>query len=202
MGEFTVEDVTIFYVDEPVRDSRGVLVDLKPRATSLAVDIDAPPLRGPADFDPDEVAEELTARLLGGLEALMRQAPRPRKQKRTAKTRKPARRGKATQSARSRAHQRKVEKERAARRAKRRAAQGSPRNKQGRKGTGMKEFEKFKQMILGDPRDVGPDMRQVMERMRRMAMEFVERGEQRQREHLLRYIKENWGRRYGLVEVG
>jgi len=44
--------------------------------------------------------------------------------------------------------------------------------------------------------------REILEWARRMAMEFVERGEQRQREQLVRYIRENWGRRYGLVEVG
>ena len=44
--------------------------------------------------------------------------------------------------------------------------------------------------------------REILEWARRMAMECVERGDPRQREKLLRYIKENWGRRYGLVEVG
>ncbi|MBF8305421.1 MAG: ATP-dependent helicase RecG [Acidobacteria bacterium] len=44
--------------------------------------------------------------------------------------------------------------------------------------------------------------REILEWARRMAMEFVERGEPRAREKLLLYIKQNWARRYGLVEVG
>ncbi|MBI2819213.1 MAG: ATP-dependent DNA helicase RecG [Acidobacteria bacterium] len=44
--------------------------------------------------------------------------------------------------------------------------------------------------------------REILEWARRLAMEFVERGESRQRSQLLRYIQENWDRRYGLVEVG
>jgi ATP-dependent DNA helicase RecG len=44
--------------------------------------------------------------------------------------------------------------------------------------------------------------REILEWTRREATEFVERGEARQRDELLRYIRENWGRRYGLVEVG
>jgi ATP-dependent DNA helicase RecG len=44
--------------------------------------------------------------------------------------------------------------------------------------------------------------REILEWARREASEFLEHGERRQREELLRYIRENWGRRYGLVEVG
>jgi ATP-dependent DNA helicase RecG len=44
--------------------------------------------------------------------------------------------------------------------------------------------------------------RDILELARRLAMEFVERGERRERSELLRYLQENWGRRYGLVEVG
>ena len=44
--------------------------------------------------------------------------------------------------------------------------------------------------------------REILEWARRLAMEFVERGEPRAREKLLLYIKQNWARRYGLVEVG
>ena len=44
--------------------------------------------------------------------------------------------------------------------------------------------------------------REILEWARRMAVEFVERGEPAEQERLLRYIKENWNRRYGLVEVG
>jgi ATP-dependent DNA helicase RecG len=44
--------------------------------------------------------------------------------------------------------------------------------------------------------------REILEWARRAAMEFVERDEQRQRDALLCYLQENWGRRYGLVEVG
>ncbi|HWP85743.1 MAG TPA: ATP-dependent DNA helicase RecG [Terriglobia bacterium] len=44
--------------------------------------------------------------------------------------------------------------------------------------------------------------RELLEQARRSAMEFVERGETRQRAALLQYLKDNWGRRYGLVEVG
>ncbi|MBI4479935.1 MAG: ATP-dependent DNA helicase RecG [Acidobacteria bacterium] len=44
--------------------------------------------------------------------------------------------------------------------------------------------------------------REILEWARRMAMEFVERGEPRQRQQLVQYIKDNWARRYGLVEVG
>ena len=44
--------------------------------------------------------------------------------------------------------------------------------------------------------------REILEWARRMAMEFVERGEPRAREKLLQYIRQNWARRYGLVEVG
>ena len=44
--------------------------------------------------------------------------------------------------------------------------------------------------------------REILEWARREATDFVERGERQEREHLLRYIRQNWGRRYGLVEVG
>ena len=44
--------------------------------------------------------------------------------------------------------------------------------------------------------------RDILELARRLAMEFVARGERRERAELLRYLQENWGRRYGLVEVG
>jgi ATP-dependent DNA helicase RecG len=44
--------------------------------------------------------------------------------------------------------------------------------------------------------------RDILEWARRMAMEFVERGDPQQREKLLLYIRGNWERRYGLAEVG
>jgi ATP-dependent DNA helicase RecG len=44
--------------------------------------------------------------------------------------------------------------------------------------------------------------REILEWARREAAEFVEQGDRLQRQELLHYIKENWGRRYGLVEVG
>jgi ATP-dependent DNA helicase RecG len=44
--------------------------------------------------------------------------------------------------------------------------------------------------------------RELLEWARRTAMDFVERGALKQREDLLRYIRENWERRYGLAEVG
>jgi ATP-dependent DNA helicase RecG len=44
--------------------------------------------------------------------------------------------------------------------------------------------------------------RDILEWARRLAREFVERAERREREQLLRYLQRNWGRRYGLTEVG
>jgi ATP-dependent DNA helicase RecG len=44
--------------------------------------------------------------------------------------------------------------------------------------------------------------RDILEWARRMAMEFVERGDPQQREKLRLYIRGNWERRYGLAEVG
>ncbi|MSO20856.1 MAG: ATP-dependent DNA helicase RecG [Acidobacteria bacterium] len=42
----------------------------------------------------------------------------------------------------------------------------------------------------------------ILELARRAAINFIDQGEQRERQRVLKYIRENWGRRYGLVEVG
>ncbi len=44
--------------------------------------------------------------------------------------------------------------------------------------------------------------REILEWARRTAVDFIERGHKAERARVLRYIHENWGRRYGLVEVG
>jgi ATP-dependent DNA helicase RecG len=44
--------------------------------------------------------------------------------------------------------------------------------------------------------------REILEWARRVATDFISGGAQREREKLLRYLRENWGRRYGLAEVG
>ena len=44
--------------------------------------------------------------------------------------------------------------------------------------------------------------REILEWARRLAGEFVERGNRRELARLTNYIKQNWNRRYGLVEVG
>ncbi|MBI4459810.1 MAG: ATP-dependent DNA helicase RecG, partial [Acidobacteria bacterium] len=44
--------------------------------------------------------------------------------------------------------------------------------------------------------------REILESARRLALEFVEAGEREELTRLVRYIKENWNRRYGLVAVG
>ncbi|OFV99835.1 MAG: ATP-dependent DNA helicase RecG [Acidobacteria bacterium RIFCSPLOWO2_02_FULL_61_28] len=44
--------------------------------------------------------------------------------------------------------------------------------------------------------------REILEKARRLAMDFVEQGDRRELAHLVSYIKESWNRRYGLVTVG
>jgi ATP-dependent DNA helicase RecG len=44
--------------------------------------------------------------------------------------------------------------------------------------------------------------REILEWARRLAMNLVERGDHRERAQVLDYIRENWNRRYGLIEVG
>ena len=42
----------------------------------------------------------------------------------------------------------------------------------------------------------------ILELARRAATGLIERGDEQEKRRVLRYIHENWGRRYGLVEVG
>ena len=44
--------------------------------------------------------------------------------------------------------------------------------------------------------------REILEWARRLASDFVERGNRQELARLTNYIKQNWNRRYGLVEVG
>ncbi len=44
--------------------------------------------------------------------------------------------------------------------------------------------------------------REILEWARRLASDFVERGGRQELARLANYIRENWNRRYGLVEVG
>ena len=44
--------------------------------------------------------------------------------------------------------------------------------------------------------------REILEWARRLALDFVETGDRQELARLVRYIKENWNRRYGLVAVG
>ena len=44
--------------------------------------------------------------------------------------------------------------------------------------------------------------KEILEKARRTAMDFVEHGDRRELSHLVSYIKESWNRRYGLVTVG
>jgi len=44
--------------------------------------------------------------------------------------------------------------------------------------------------------------RDILEQARRLAMDFVEKGDRQELSRLVYYIKENWNRRYGLVTVG
>ncbi|OFW42155.1 MAG: ATP-dependent DNA helicase RecG, partial [Acidobacteria bacterium RIFCSPLOWO2_12_FULL_60_22] len=43
---------------------------------------------------------------------------------------------------------------------------------------------------------------EILEWARRLAMDFVEKGDRQELARLVSYIKENWNRRYGLVRVG
>ena len=43
---------------------------------------------------------------------------------------------------------------------------------------------------------------EILEKARRLALDFVDHGDRRELAHLVSYIKENWNRRYGLVRVG
>jgi ATP-dependent DNA helicase RecG len=42
----------------------------------------------------------------------------------------------------------------------------------------------------------------ILEKARRLALDFVDHGDRRELARLVSYIKENWNRRYGLVQVG
>jgi ATP-dependent DNA helicase RecG len=44
--------------------------------------------------------------------------------------------------------------------------------------------------------------REILEKARRAALDFVEQGDRQELARLVRYIKESWNRRYGLVTVG
>ncbi|MBI3896395.1 MAG: ATP-dependent DNA helicase RecG [Acidobacteria bacterium] len=44
--------------------------------------------------------------------------------------------------------------------------------------------------------------REILEHARRLALDFFEAGDRQELARLVRYIKENWNRRYGLVAVG
>jgi ATP-dependent DNA helicase RecG len=43
---------------------------------------------------------------------------------------------------------------------------------------------------------------EILEKARRLALDFVDHGDRRELARLVAYIKENWNRRYGLVRVG
>ena len=43
---------------------------------------------------------------------------------------------------------------------------------------------------------------EILEKARRLALDFVDHGDRRELAHLISYIKDNWNRRYGLVRVG
>jgi ATP-dependent DNA helicase RecG len=44
--------------------------------------------------------------------------------------------------------------------------------------------------------------KEILELARRAAMALIERGDEQEKQRVLRYIEKNWGQRYGLVEVG